>query len=270
MKLGIIAGWKENDFKMAKRHGLSFLEFCVNVGINVAEVFTPCIPDIKANMEKYGVGVGSIGRWASYRIKEDGTISDEEFKADCLLIDACVELGSPVFVCGCNPVRGKTREEMYEIAVAYFTKLVEYASPKGIKVAICNCSWNNCIHQPRDWAYVLPRVPGLSLKYDASHAKNEGRDFMAEIRDWGDKFAHFHIKGNLTINGSVYDEPPAGLDTFNWGAIIGMLYTKNYNGGLSIEPHSRYWLNNKVGDWGISVTVKTITPFIMPEDYSME
>ena len=36
---------------------------------------------------------------------------------------------------------------------------------------------------------------------------------------------------------------------------------------LSIEPHSAHWMGTR-GQWGVEFTIKFITPYIMPEDYT--
>ena len=73
MKLGIIAGFGEEDFKMAKAKGLSFIEICYNVGLDCREFYDQ-LDEIKARIAKYGVGIGSIGRWGSDKIAADGSI----------------------------------------------------------------------------------------------------------------------------------------------------------------------------------------------------
>ena len=70
----------------------------------------------------------------------------------------------------------------------------------------------------------------------------------------------------LYIDGEHYDDAPAGLDGINWGAHMDLLYTKNYNGVLSIEPHSSYWRGTK-GEWGIDFTINYMRPYVMPDNY---
>ena len=48
-----------------------------------------------------------------------------------------------------------------------------------------------------------------------------------------------------------------------------ILYTKDYDGMLSIEPHSHYWTGKK-GQWGIDFTINYFKPFIMPENYEFD
>src|SRR5690606_40163880 len=64
-------------------------------------------------------------------------------------------------------------------------------------------------------------------------------DYLKEMRDWGDRFTHVHIKGSVIIDGKRYDDPPAGLDQTDWKTFIAILYAKKYNGGLSrSEEHT--------------------------------
>lgn len=62
---------------------------------------------------------------------------------------------------------------------------------------------------------------------------------------------------------------PVGLDQTNWGAVMDVLYTVGYNGMLSIEPHSGYWMGVR-GQWGVEFTINYIKPYIMPEDYTVD
>lgn len=264
MKLGIINDWSREGFEYAKSKGLSFVEFCVNYNYVVDE-FMKNLPAIKELSLEFGVSIGSIGRWGADRIKKDGTIDENELKDNLKLIDACAFLDCPVFVCGCNYTQEKSYEENCEIAISLFTELTNYGEKKGVKIAVYNCDWCNFVNRPKEWEVIMPRVPLLGIKYDTSHCIGAGRDYLLESRDWGNKFYHVHIKGTLFIGGRQYDNPPAGLDQTNWGAFMNMLYTRHYNGGLSIEPHSEYW-HGSMGNWGVDFTIKHISQFIMPEE----
>ncbi|MCR5040809.1 MAG: hypothetical protein K6C36_01770, partial [Clostridia bacterium] len=99
-------------------------------------------------------------------------------------------------------------------------------------------------------------------KYDPSHCLNEGTfDYLSEMKDWTDRFYHFHIKGTIQINRDHVDDPPAGLDMINWRAVMGILYRFHYDGMLSIEPHSHTW-SGDLGDWGVKFTINYIKPMI--------
>ncbi|MBO5195750.1 MAG: sugar phosphate isomerase/epimerase [Clostridia bacterium] len=268
MKLGIITGWKEECFQYAKNLGLEAVEFCCNF-YSDSKKFLELAPETKALSEKYGLPVASVGRWGATRLDEEGNIIEQMMNEDKDCIDAASIMGCPVFCCGCNRVEALSYYDNLQKAIEYFSELVEYARPKGVKIAVYNCGWNNFVYSDKEWEIVLGAIPELGIKYDVSHCFAHGgdRNYLREIRDWGHKIFHFHIKGSLYIDGVRYDDPPAGLDQTNWGAVMDMLYTKNYNGVVSIEPHSDYWKDERC-QWGIDYTIKYIRPMIMPDGYS--
>lgn len=266
MKLSIINGWEEGHFRSVKEKGLSAVEFCVNHNYDSAEVLNKA-ENIRECSLRYGVEVASIGRWGMNRIDESGEIISEALQHDKNLIDLASILGCPVFNCGCNAVKDKNFEENCAIAIHYFSLLIEYAKAKNVKIAVYNCEWCNFVVDDRAWSVILGALPELGLKYDPSHCCNRGGDHMKELRDWGHRIYHFHIKGVLHIDGRTFDEPPAGLDQLNWGAIMTMLYCADYKGALSIEPHSQYWHGAK-GQWGIDFTIQYMKKFIMPDNYT--
>lgn len=268
MYLGIINGWDENSFAYVAKKGLHGVEFCCNYNYDSMEV-AGHVDEILDRCRRYDVKVGSIGRWGQTRIDENGEIIPSALQHDKNLIDAASALGCPVFNVGCNAVSGKTFEENCATAIHYFKTLLDYAEGKNVKIAVYNCDWENFVVNDEAWSVVMPALPALGIKYDTSHCLGRGGDYLAEMEKWGERIYHFHVKGSLYINGRHYDDPPAGLDQVNWGAVMNMLYTKGYNGMLSIEPHSGRWMGVR-GQWGVDFTIRFITPYIMPENYEWD
>lgn len=268
MKLGIINGWSEGCIKYVHEKGLEAVEFCVNYNYDSAE-FLAKAEEIKGYSEKYNVSVGSMGRWGMQRIDDNGEIIPEAFQADKNIIEAASIIGCPVFNCGVNFVEGKSFYENCNIAIDYLGKLIDFAKDKGVKIAVYNCRWENFVVEPKVWEVVLSALPELGIKYDISHCIYDNGNYLAEMRDWGDRFYHFHLKGCVYFDNDVYDDAPAGLDCINWKAAMDILYTKDYNGMLSIEPHSNYW-HGKKGQWGIDYTINYFRPMIMPENYEFD
>lgn len=262
MKLGIIAGPSEKSFKMAFEKGLEFVEFCINVKNDTGEFFKK-VDNIGEWKEKYNVAVGSIGRWGSRRIDTDGNIIPEELEISYKLIDSAKKLGCENFVCGCNYVNELSLYENYTAAINYFSRLIEYAESKGVKISVYNCKWANFVVDDISWKIVHGYLKDLGIKFDPSHSRYAGRDYLKEMSEWGERFYHVHIKGSLIIAGERYDDPPAGFDQTNWGAFMDILYTKGYTGGLSIEPHSKYW-KGEIADFGVDYTINFIKRLIYP------
>ena len=268
MYLGIINGWDEGHFKAVSELGLQGIEFCVNHNYDSAEVLARA-EEIRANSEKYGVRVGAIGRWGMRRVDENGAVIPEALQHDKNLIDLCEKVGCPVFNCGCNWTEGKSYPENCEIAIDYFSRLLDYARGKGVKIAVYNCDWENFVVDDKAWSVVLGALPELGIKFDSSHSINRHEDYIKVLADWKERVYHVHIKGNLQVNGASYDDSPAGLDTTKWPAIMALLYIGNYNGMLSIEPHSGNWRGTK-GQWAVKYTINFMRPFLMPEDFTAE
>ena len=126
MKLGIINGWEEGHFRAVKEKGLEAVEFCINYYNDSKEVLDRA-QEIKGYSEKYGILVGSIGRWGMDRIDENGNVIPEALQHDKNLIDLASIVGCPVYNVGCNEVEGKTYYENCLIAIDYFKVLIDYA-----------------------------------------------------------------------------------------------------------------------------------------------
>ena len=251
MNLGIIGWIDEESFQKAKQRGLEFIELDVN---NRAEEFLSHIDQIKEYSARYEMAIGAVGRWGSDRICENG-ICEEELELEYRLVEATAQLGCNVYITGCNYVESLSYFENCKFAIAYFEKLIAYGKEKNVKIATYNCRWNNFVCTPMAFTLIHGYLKDLYIKYDPSHCIYDGGDYMQELRDWGHRFAHVHLKGSLVIDGQRYDDPPAGLDQTNWGAFLAILYAKGYDAGLSIEPHSANW-RGEIGEKGINYTVK--------------
>ena len=212
--------------------------------------------------------VANIGRWGSRRLLGDGKVNEYEKEQDFALIDLASALGCPNFTCGCNEVDGLPFSVNAQLAVEYFRTLMDYATPKGVRILIYNCGWGNIIFDKRGWDIALPQLPGVGIKYDISHCVNRDGDYLWEMYEYGKYIGHFHVKGTLRIRGHNIPDPPAGLDDIQWGASIAILYTHDYKGALSLEPHSRVWSEGAKGDWGIRFTRDFIKKYVMDEGHA--
>ena len=250
MELGIISWIEEDDFRKAKERGLSFVELDVN---DRAEEFLAHLDQVIRFSKAYEMPVGAVGRWGSDRISRDG-IRQEELELEYRLIDAAARLDCGVYITGCNYVEELSYYENCSFAIAYFEKLIAYGREKKVKIAVYNCRWNNFVCNPMAYKVIHGYLKELYIKYDPSHCIYDGGDYLQETKDWGDRFAHVHLKGSLVIGGERVDDPPAGLDQTNWGAFLSVLYAKGYNGRLSIEPHSQTW-KGTLGEKGIDFTI---------------
>ncbi len=256
MELGIIGPPVEESFKKAAKKELDFLEFCINIGHDTQSFFNN-VENFKKWIGQYKVKVGSIGRWGSDRIDKEGNIIEEELELSYRLIDVANELACKNFVCGCNYIEGLSYYENSTAAINYFSELIDYGKEKGVQISTYNCRWNNFVCDPISWMLIHGYLKDLGIKFDPSHSYYAGGDYLKEMKDWGERFNHVHIKGSLKVAGERFDDPPAGLDQTDWSSFMSILYKKAYRGGLSIEPHSETWKDD-LGEKGLDFTIKYI------------
>ena len=250
MKLGMISPSHDAaGIHRIKALGLDYAEFDVNADdisyLNRAE--------IRKALSETGVKLGAVGRWGRDRITADGSICAKEQKDEFDLIDMCAELGCPVYITGCNYVDGLSYYQNVSAAIAYFQSLIDYAAGR-VKLCVYNCSWNNYVNKPHEWDIINDHLKALGIKFDPSHTVNGGRDYLSEAALYGANFDHVHLKGTLNIDGRHIDDPPAGMDMINWGALLSILRKYNYQGMLSIEPHSATW-QGELGEQGLKYTI---------------
>ncbi|MBB3110929.1 sugar phosphate isomerase/epimerase [Paenibacillus phyllosphaerae] len=254
MKLGIIAQPVEESFNRAQRMGLEFLEFCINEG-NDGEDFYRSRAQIKEWMQVYGQQIASVGRWKSVRIDQEGRVIPSELEICRKLIDTASDLGCENVVVGCNYVEERSYYENCTSAIAFFTMLMEYAQGKGVHISTYNCRKVNFVHNPAAWTIIHGHLKELGIKFDPSHSRYFGGDYLQETLDWGDRYRHVHLKGSMIVGGQRVDDPPAGLDQTDWKTFLSLLRVKGYTGGLSIEPHSPVW-TGELGEQGIQYTIR--------------
>lgn len=257
MKLGMI----KNDcdakgFEYVKGKGLEFIELCCNFTPD-AQRFITRKDEIKNLIADTGIPILSVGRWNGEGgpLDANGAIKQDLLEEAKNVIKTCSEIGCPVYNCGCNFVEGMSLFRNYEMTIKYFGELIEFAKPLNVKIATYNCHWNSFVDKASAWEVIHGELKDLGIKFDASHSINGGRDYYEEIKTWGHRFYHVHVKGSLNVNGTHVDDPPAGLDMINWRAILGLLYAANYDGTLSIEPHSNTWQGD-LGERGLDLTIR--------------
>lgn len=263
MTLGMIETWSEAGFRRVAGFGLKAIELCYNIGNDPAALIA-LSGDIRKWSADTGVKVGAVGRWGTDKIAKDGSIIEEELNGSKTIIDACSEVGCPVFNTGVNYVEELSFLDNCNAATAFLGELVEHGKSKGVKIATYNCAWNNFVREPAVWKITHAKLPDLGLKYDTSHCINTGSgDYLGELTEWGKRVYHVHIKGTLNFKGRHVDDPPAGLDMTDWRAVMGLLYACKYSGMLSIEPHSGIWQGD-FGSWGVKFTVDYISKMVYP------
>ena len=197
MKLGIIAPVAEESFRKARDLGLDFVEFCIN-GTDHGEKILALEQEILQWRKTYGVDVGSIGRWKAEILKPDGTVDQREVELAGELARLAGRLDCPNYVCGCNYIPEQSLFTNYSRAISFLEQVLD-AAPEGVKVSLYNCRKMNFLNTEEAWRICLGHFPQLGIKFDPSHSRYAGTDYLAEAARWGDRIYHVHLKGSLTI-----------------------------------------------------------------------
>lgn len=260
MRIGRINKYSPQCFDATRAQGLKFIEICCNNG-DEAKQMIDSTDSIISEIKRTGIDVSCVGRW-NHDVQKDGKLDPDKTALYLAHLDAAVKVGAKTFVCGCNYDSSVSLFKNYCNAIELFGKLTERAKGTGTRVAIQNCDWNNFVVSPTEWKVVLGENPELGIKFDASHAYNRGCDYLAELSDWCERVYHIHIKGTVHAGSRAVDDPPAGMDDIKWRSLFAILYSRGYDGDLSIEPHSRAW-NGERGTAGVEFTKNFISQFII-------
>ncbi len=260
MRIGRINKYSAENFDQTKASGLEFIEICCNNG-EEAQKMIESTDSIIENINRTGIDISSVGRW-NHDIQEGGKIAPQKLELYKTHLDAAIKVGAKTFVCGCNYDPTISLFKNYSNAIEMLGTLTEQAKDSGTRVAIQNCHWNNFLVTPNDWKIVLGELPELGIKFDASHTYNRNDDYLAELSDWCERVYHIHIKGTVHAGSKAVDDPPAGMDDLKWRSIFAILYSRGYDGDLSIEPHSRAWRGER-GTAGVEFTKNFIKQFII-------
>jgi len=260
MRIGFITDLSEADFKFSAKNGIPCVEYNFSDNIDAAKSFGA----VKRHMKKYGTEFSMIGMFGRNYISSDRKEADRHMHDAKALVDLCQDIGAPCFVTGAGHAENRTLEENVERASSFFGSLLDYAKGKNVRVALYNCHWGNFAFGPDSWRMLLPRLPELGLKYDPSHTFYDGRDYLQELLDWGNRVYHMHAKGAIRIGGKRFEDPPAGLDQIDWGSIMAVMYHHKYEGDINIEPHSGVWLAERRHD-GILMARRHLLQFIASE-----
>jgi sugar phosphate isomerase/epimerase len=239
MRIGFITDLSEDDFRVANQLGVAVLEYNENnddIGRFIAQR-----PRLKDLCKRHHVSLGVIGRFGRNYVSDDPDIVREETTKTERLMAEAAELGASVFVTGAGHGEQRTHLVNCRRAVEVLARFVEVGKGLGLKVALYSSPWANFAFAPPSWNQILSEVPDLGLKYDPSHAYHDGRDWLAEMRDWGGRLYHVHARGCMATDGKALENPMPGLDQLNWGAFFGMLYHHRYRGDVMVESPSATW-----------------------------
>lgn len=260
MTLGFITDYSENDFWFALEHGLE-LECTINPPFDALDQLDHVL-DLQ---DKYGVGVASCGVWGAEYLSPDAATAKAARELVPRLIDFTLAVGaSTCCIGGGSEVEGMSLQEQVDAFVPLLRPWIDYADDNDVRLAIYNCHWSNFAHKPEAWEALWGALgeTTLGIKFDPTHPLYDGRCYLQELLDWGDKVTHAHAKDTLKVGDKIVQDVPAGLGVVDWGRFVGLLSYHGYEGCISMEPHSANWLGPKRYE-GILLGVDYLRNFVM-------
>jgi len=238
VRIGFITDLSEEDFRFAAENGFSCVEH-----ISFGNVDVVARRDhMRAMSKRYGVDFSMLALFSQQYNADDRAVAEESMRQARAMIDLCADISCPLMVTCGGDAGNRSLEENARRAVDSFGAMIDYGKPRGVRIAVYNCHITNFSYGPDAWQLILPHLPELGIKFDPSHPFYDGRDYLAELRDWGNRVYHVHAKGSVVIGGKPFEDPPAGLDQTDWGTLFAILYHHDYDADINIEPHARTWL----------------------------
>jgi sugar phosphate isomerase/epimerase len=260
MELGFIANGSPSDIELAEAIGYTTLELAFFPG---TDKLTFAGKDTFAHALKNStIKVSAISMYGDPHPlssnASEAQASEDRFSA---LIDIAVELDAPVVYCGSG---GEDTAEPTQIAkqiIDVFGKRAEKVKSAGKSFAFYNCHWSNIVDRPSMWKLILPYIDA-GIKFDPSHPAYDGRDYLAELEEWGKYVRHTHAKDFLKIGDHMYPDPNPGFGQIQWGPFFTLLYEAGFSGSVTVEPHSRLWTQEK-RTAGLKATYRFLSQFIL-------
>lgn len=211
---------------------------------------------------KFGVAISGLGYYPN-PLSADATESAVAVEHLHKLIDASADLGVNVVNSFVGRDPSKSVEANWPRFLEVWRPLVEHAETRGVRIGIENCpmlfsqdEWpggKNLATTPAIWRRMFTDVPSRSfgLNYDPSHMIWQQMDYIAPLREFGDRLVHMHAKdaridrqalddhGVLSYPKLWHTPKLPGLGDVRWGAFLGALAETGYDGHLAIEVEDR-------------------------------
>ena len=262
MELGFICNYTPADLELAEKIGYTTVELFFHVRGRDRVHFPGSVEFFRA-LRDSPIHVSAVGIHADpHPLSEDPALqraSDDRFKE---ALDIACEADAPVLFCGSGPHPTQDPDELADRVVAAFSKRLEWVTDAGRRLAFLSCHTENSVLSPSMWGRVLPRLKGAGIKYDPSHAAYDGRDYLAELEEWGRWVFHAHAKDVLKIGNRMHGDPNPGFGQIEWGPFFALLYEAGYEGAVVVEPHSELWTSRK-REAGLRASFRFLSQFLL-------
>ena len=247
--------------------------------------------EINAYLSEYGLTISSLAYYDN-NLSADHEIRKKINSHLLKVIDAAVLLGVDKVGTFIGRNHKISLEQNFDEFERVFTKIVNYAQERGIKIIIENCpmvGWQTAgmpgtiSFSPELWREMFKRVPNsnFGLNYDPSHLRMMLMDYISPIFEFGDRIFHTHAKDMCIdqaalLQTGVYNKQLGsssakdytnavmpGLGDIDFKAWVEALKAVGYNGVVSIEHEDRQYegTTEKVKE-GLKIAIKNLKELI--------
>ena len=122
---------------------------------------------------------------------------------------------------------------------------------------------NSFFQSAADYERVWELGLDVGIKLDPANIRHHGDDYLAILRDHGDRVFHMHIKEHTYVGGELVSQPAAGMGDIEWGKVFAFLYEHGYDGYLTIEPHGPLWGREPLRRAMLLLTQRYIKQFLL-------
>ncbi len=281
MKLGFVSAVLpdaslEEIFAIAARYGYDCVELmCWPVGkaerryagvthLDVTQCDEASVSNVHELSRKYDVQISGLGYYPNPLSPhgDEGSLAAQHL-TKMIEMAARLDVRQVNSFIGRDPV--KSVDENWQPFLDRWSPLIEHAEQHDVRVGIENCpmsftrdEWpggKNLATSPAIWRRMFEAIPSrhFGLNYDPSHLVWLQMDWIAPIKEFGDRIFHVHAKdvrmdydrlndvGILGYPNEYHVPKLPGLGEIDWGRFVAALGETGFQGSVCVEVEDRMY-----------------------------
>ena len=286
MKLGFVSAVLpdaslEEIFAIAARYGYDCVELmCWPVGkaerryagvthLDVTQCDDASVSNVHELSRKYDVQISGLGYYPNPLSPhgDEGSLAAQHLRK-IIEMAARLDVRQVNSFIGRDPV--KSVDENWQPFLDRWSPLIEHAEQHDVRVGIENCpmsftrdEWpggKNLATSPAIWRRMFEAIPSrhFGLNYDPSHLVWLQMDWIAPIKEFGDRIFHVHAKdvrmdydrlndvGILGYPNEYHVPKLPGLGEIDWGRFVATLGETGFQGSVCVEVEDRMYEGSTV------------------------
>jgi sugar phosphate isomerase/epimerase len=281
MKLGFVSAVLpdaslEEIFSIAARYGYDCVELmCWPVGkaerryagvthLDVTKCDDASVAQVHELSQKYDVEISGLGYYPNPLSPnaDEGNVAAEHL-AKIIEMAARLDVRQVNSFIGRDPV--KSVDENWQPFLDRWSPLIDHAEKHDVRIGIENCpmsftrdEWpggKNLAVSPAIWRRMFEAIPSahFGLNYDPSHMVWLQMDWIAPLKEFGNRIFHVHAKdvridrdrlndvGILGYPNEYHVPKLPGLGEIDWGQFVAALGEAGFQGPVCVEVEDRMY-----------------------------